>query len=96
MLGIKDKEHKIALHGVSESTDDYGLSVQDELCFKKIIELFSDSIRDETNSTVHMLGDFSLLIRKKRSLGKYGDEDEGELKTWSLPWLWIRILMYSS
>lgn len=47
----------------------------------KIIELFKDSNRDEkihltdTNSTVHILGDFSLLIRQKRSVGKYSDEE---------------------
>jgi len=83
IVRVKDEDHKITLH--QGESKDFGLSVQDETCFDKVLDLFGDSTRDEkihltdTNSSVHILGDFSLLIRKKFSFGKYSDEEETDM-----------------
>lgn len=83
MVEIKGDVVNVTLHaGAGETRKDVGVGIREIECFGKLKELFRDSIRDELihlediDSDVHVLGDFSLVVRGKRHEGKYQDGAE--------------------
>lgn len=80
MVQVKGNDVNITLH-VGE-TKDIGVGIRNIKCFGKLRELFKDSIRDELihlediDSDVHVLGEFSLVMRSKRHEGKYREDGE--------------------
>jgi hypothetical protein len=82
VVKAKGEEFNVTLH--QGETHDFGLTVKEENCFKKIVDLLKDSKRNEkiwledTETSEQIIGDFSLVIRAKRSAGKYSDNDISE------------------
>jgi hypothetical protein len=75
---LKGEDLNVTLH--QGETHDLGMQIKDFKCFDKIADLLKDSTRDELihlediDTTERLIGDFSLILRAKRAIGKYDDE----------------------
>lgn len=77
LIKIKGEDFNVSIH--QQDSKDIGLMVKESKCFKKVLDLLKDSNRDELinlediGHTEKIVGDFSVVMRNKRSMGKYDD-----------------------
>ena len=75
----KGEDFNVTLH--QGESRDLGMKVKEAKCFEKITELLKDSTREELvhlediETSERLIADFSLILRARRSTGKYDDEE---------------------